>query len=121
MGIVFFGRAVLYFSQYMALFAIGFLIYAFSSLFSFPFLFKLGYEKGKYYGTYIPIILVFALLIVHDIATLRLSLHTSAINLAMGWVAGNLLVAMAGIVALSVAMLLFAYRLSVWIYNKRDF
>jgi hypothetical protein len=120
-GIVFFGRAGLYFSQYMALFAIGFLIYAFASVFSFPFLFKFGYEKGKYYGTYIPIIFMFTLLIVHDVIMWRFALHTSVINIVMGFVAGNLVITAGGIVILSIALLLFSYWLSLRIYSKRDF
>ena len=120
-GIVFFGRAVLYFSQYIALFAIGFLIYAFASLFSFPFLFKFGYEKGKYYGTYIPIIFVFALLIVHDVIMWQFSLQTSVINLVMGFISGNLFIMAGGFFILSIALLLLSYLLSVRIYNKRDF
>jgi len=121
MGVPFFGRAVLYFSQYMALFAIGFLIYAVASLFSFPFLFKFGYEKGKYYGTYAPIIFVFALLIVHDIIRWQFSLQTSVINLVMGFIAGHLFIMAGGFFVLSMGLLLLSYGLSVRIYNKRDF
>ena len=107
--------------QYMALIAVSYFIYAFFNLFMFPFLFKLGYEKGKYLGTYLPIAVLFLALLTHDIIMWQFEVHTSIINILINYVAENLLLAVGGIVIISTKLLFLSYVVSVRAYNRRDF
>jgi hypothetical protein len=122
LGITFLGLAVLELNQYLALLAISFFIYAFFSLFMFPFLFMLGYEKGKYFGTYLPIIIAVVSPIVYTIIVNHFELQQADfMSVLMGYVAENLSTAAIGTMVLAIIILLFSYMVSVRIYEKRDF
>ncbi len=99
----------------LALLSFSSLLYALMNLFMYPVLFKLGYQKGKIWGFYIPTILI--------------CLALNAFLLAKGNLIFNLLVyasehfntVICGTLISSAAVLTVSCLLSIRIYSRREF
>jgi hypothetical protein len=77
----------------------------------------MGYEKGKIFGFYIPIFVVAA--IFGAVGVLASSRVEVLVNWLSYWFANPLKVC--GIMLLLGAAMFYAsYRLSLWLYSKRD-
>jgi hypothetical protein len=101
----------------VTLIAVSYLIHAVFNLSLFPLMFRLGYQKGKFYGIPIQFLILYAivlpfLFILGGYAELPKFLSFAAENMAL--VNGILITAATVILALS-------YFISVKVYSKRDF
>jgi ABC-type transport system involved in multi-copper enzyme maturation permease subunit len=106
------------FQGYILIAAVCCFLYALLNLLMFPILFRLGYQKGKFWGFILPValfggicgVMVFLIGISEDVYTSGLidfSINHPFI------LSGGLMVAAALLLAVS-------YKLSVWIFSKRD-
>lgn len=103
----------------LALIAFGFLIYAFLSLFMYPLLFKLGYQKGKIWGYYIPaalICLLYLAIIEYDLAKGGTFIYPLLV-----YAAEHIYTVTGSILGLGAVILFVSCLLSVKVYNKREF
>jgi ABC-type transport system involved in multi-copper enzyme maturation permease subunit len=96
---------------------LGFAFGGFINLSMYPVMFRMGYEKGKIFGFYIPIFVVAAIFgVVGALATSRVEI---LVNWFSYWFANPLKVC--GIMLLLGSVMFYAsYRLSLWLYSKRD-
>jgi hypothetical protein len=95
----------------------GFAFGGFINLCMFPAMFRLGYEKGKIWGFYIPAILVglifgavSALSNIEDVTLLRWMVYWGE----------NIVFVCAIILAIGAALMYISYRLSLLLFAKRD-
>ena len=103
---------------YAALIALGILIFSIFNLAMYPFLFKLGYKKGKILGYFIPCAF-FGILF---IAYLIVSNYYPAMTIEfISFASDNLLLVSGGMIAAAVVLLLLSFYLSLRIYSRRDF
>lgn len=103
----------------LALGSFGFLIHALMSLAMYPVLFRLGYQKGKIWGYYIPAILVvFAYVAVmeYDVVTGGLF-----ITKMLTYASGHILSVSGGTFVLGAAIWAASWGLSVRLYSRREF
>lgn len=103
----------------LALIAFGFLVYAFLSLFMYPLLFKLGYQKGKVWGYYIPTALVCLLYLA--LAEYDLFKGGTFIRHLLLYAAEHIYTVTGRIFGIGAVILAVSCLLSVKIYNKREF
>ncbi len=104
----------------LALVSFGFFFYALLSLFMYPTLFKLGYQKGKIWGYYIPAMLVCLLYILvfeYDIIFAEGKFITSLLIYA----SEHSLAVTCGISGAGAAALALSCLLSLKIYARREF
>jgi hypothetical protein len=83
----------------------------------YPIMFRLGYQKGKIFGFYIPVALIAGF---SGIVTFLVG---NRIELLANWLAfwmEHLFFTCTVIFAISVALFAVSYALSLWQYNKRD-
>jgi len=104
---------------YIAIIGVSVLTFAVFHLFMFPLLFKMGYQKGKILGVYLPYTLIGIFFLFYIIIT-RVTGRNFTYEL-MTLVRENILVVGAGLFALSALIMLLSYRLSRSIFLKRDF
>lgn len=104
----------------LILVAISFLLYSLFNFFMFPTLFKLGYQKGKMWGFYIPAILFVVLAAAYYTITLMHGKETITIDLIV-LLSEHLILASVGFMVLAIAILVASCMLSVKLYSKRDF
>lgn len=104
----------------IALMAISFLLYSIFNLFTFPILFRLGYQKGKMWGFYLPVILFGILLGVYMVVAMMSGNETLTIDFISS-LSENLLLASGVMILSGLALLFGSYLLSVRLYSKRDF
>lgn len=103
----------------LALISVGFLCHALLSLFMYPLLFRLGYQKGKLWGFYIPAILmglIYLLILEYDLYAGGLFIHDLLI-----YASGHLLRVVGMIAGLGAAALTLSCLLSVKLYSRREF
>ncbi|MDI9512180.1 MAG: ABC-2 transporter permease [Bacillota bacterium] len=108
------------FKGYMLVIAFSYLLYALSNLSMFPILFRLGYQKGKAWGFYLPVI-VFALLFgVYTMISTMPGNEGLTIEF-ITFASENMLLVSGGIVIIASLALALSYSLAVRVYSKRDF
>lgn len=100
--------------------AISFLVYSIFNLFMFPTLFKLGYQKGKMLGFYIPAILFSVIAAAYYAITLMHGKETITIDFIV-FLTDNLILASGAFIILAVAVLIISYMVSIRLYAKRSF
>ena len=103
----------------IAIVAVSILLFAVFNLFMFPLLFKLGYQKGKVWGLYLPAVVFVVLYFGYNIIMV-----VSDRNITFEFLvfAGeNMLLVSGGVMLLSVFILLLSFRLSLRVYLRRDF
>lgn len=105
---------------FLALVSFGFFLHALMSLFMYPVLFKLGYQKGKMWGFYIPSILI-------GVAYIAVMEYDHIIyggylifDLFI-FASEHLLLVAGGMFGLSIIMLAVSCLLSMKIYSGREF
>jgi hypothetical protein len=105
---------------YLILVAISYLLYSFFNLCMFPVLFKIGYQKGKFIGFYLPAILFSVLFSVYSV----LSYTSDNQNLTMNflvWASENLILVSIILIIIATVLMLISYLLSLRFYSRRDF
>ncbi len=104
----------------LVLFSFSFLLHTVMSLSMYPLLFKLGYQKGKFWGLFLPAIifsLIFISIIEYDITRKN---GTLMFDLLV-YTSEHLLLVSGGMFALGTACLTASYLLSNRLYAKREF
>jgi len=105
---------------YIVIIAFSYLIYAFFSLFIFPILFRFGYNKGKFWGFYLPVFL-FAFFFSSYI-TFSAAPEYSAFTLNLLMKASeNLFLVSGSMIAIATILLILSYIVSLKAYSNRDF
>lgn len=104
----------------LALAAFGLLLYALMNLFMYPLLFKLGYQKGKFWGMYVPLgvcTMAYAAFLTYTLlpGNEKLVLHM------LVYASEHMLLVSGGMLVLAAALLTVSYLLSLRIYLKREF
>jgi hypothetical protein len=83
-------------------------------------MFRLGYEKGRIWGFYIPVILIAGMF-----GVLNVLLHTEkSISMMLGWItfwSQNIILVCVIMLAIGAALMYVSYRLSLLLFAKRDF
>lgn len=103
----------------LALVVSGFFLYAFLSLFMYPLLFKLGYQKGKIWGYYIPtaiVCLLYLAIVEYDIATNGRLLYRLLV-----YAAEHIFTVTGRMLGFGAVILAVSCLLSVKLYSKREF
>ena len=101
----------------LALAAFSLLLYALMNLFMYPLLFKLGYQKGKFWGMYVP-------LGVFTIAYVAFWIYTRNNTLVFNmlvYASEHMLLVSGGLLILAAVFWMASYLLSFKIYLKREF
>lgn len=104
----------------LALLAFSFLLHAVMSLSMYPLLFKLGYQKGKFWGFFLPLIvfsLIFIIAIEYDIMVKN---GTFIFDLLV-YASEHLLLVSGGMFALGAILWAASYLLSGRLYARREF
>lgn len=104
----------------LALGSAGFLIYALLSLAMYPVLFRLGYQKGKIWGYYVPSVLFllgYLAFVEYDMVIGGGTFITGLLVYA----AEHILAVSGGILLLGAAVWVLSWRLSVGLYARREF
>lgn len=104
----------------LALFSFSFLLYSLMSLAMYPVLFRLGYQKGKIWGYYVPAIvicLIYCAVIEYDTIVRG---GTFILDLLV-YASEHMLAVSGGMLVLGAVLLGLSYLLSVRWYGRRDF
>ena len=109
------------FNNYFTILSASYLLFAIFNLSTFPFLFKLGYAKGKIWGYYLP-----ALFFVIFMAIIAVLIVASAVGRnfllnVVTFASDNPLLTNIAIFVLATGILAISYLISVKVYSKRDF
>ena len=108
------------FTWKLALVSFSFLFYGIMSLAMYPLLFKMGYQKGKVWGYYVPAILIclaYVALIEYD---LYAGNGTFLFDLLV-YASEHILAVSGGLLATGGMLLALSYLLSSWLYGRREF
>ena len=105
---------------YIAVIALSYLLYAILNLFMFPILFRLGYQKGKFWGFYLPAILFAFLCSAYISFTTITEYKTLSLDL-IRFASENLLVVSGSMAVLATIILIISYLIYLKLYAKRDF
>lgn len=108
------------FEWYAVIISLSYLLYSVTNLFMFPTLFKIGYNKGKFWGFYLPVIL-FSLLFGAYYAVSFLPGNETLATDFLIYASENMLLISGGMIVLATVILIFSYMISVKLYSKRDF
>lgn len=100
--------------------AISYLLFSIFSLCMFPILFKLGYSKGKFWGTFMPLSLFTALYCGWVIVS-ALPGNEHLLFHALEYASENMLLVNGGILAAATLILFLSFALSNRIYANREF
>jgi ABC-type transport system involved in multi-copper enzyme maturation permease subunit len=95
----------------------GFALGGFTNLTMYPVMFRMGYEKGKVFGFYIPVVFVSML------AGAAVALLNTRMDLFSGWLtywSENTGTVCAAMFAIGATLFFVSYHLSVYLYDKRD-
>lgn len=104
----------------LALVSFSFLLYGLVSLFMYPMLFKMGYQKGKFWGYYLPIgcnCLIYIVIMQYDMIVGG----GMTIFKMLVYAADHILAVSVGMFALGALMMGISYALSVRTYERREF
>jgi ABC-2 type transport system permease protein len=104
----------------LVIIALSYLLYAILNLFMFPILFRLGYQKGKFWGFYLPMVF-FALLFGAYSAITQLPEYKTLTLDFIVYASKNMLIVSGSIVVLATVLLFLSYAISLKLYSKRDF
>jgi len=104
---------------HIAVIAVSVLVFAIFNLFMFPALFKLGYQKGKIWGIYMPA-MVFGALYMAFYIYMMVS-ERNVIMDSIRFASDNMLLVSGGMGTLAVMILLLSYMLSLRLYSRRNF
>jgi len=99
--------------------AVSVLLFALFNLFVFPTLFKLGYQKGRVWGIYLPAAIFFG--IISGYNTIMLVVDRNITFEFLIFAGENMMLVSGGLVVLAAIILLVSYRLSLRFYLRRDF
>lgn len=105
--------------QNLFILVISCFIFSISNLFMFPTLFKLGYQKGKLWGFYIPAIAISVISV--GFMTVMSMTNINIISIAYNFGTNNLMLMNYSILLLSALILFISYSISKVIYSRRDF
>lgn len=103
----------------LAIVSSSFLLFALMTLAMYPILFKLGYQKGKLWGYYIPaflVCLVYGAVMGYETVTGGTFLHELLL-----YASEHVLIVSGGIFGLGAAVLAVSVLLSMGIYSRREF
>lgn len=103
-----------------ALFSFSFLLCAVLSIFMHPLLFKLGYQKGKLWGMYIPAG-IFGIAYILFLAYSSISGKEMLITNMLIYASENTFLVSGGMLLLAVSFFAVSYILSIRSYEKREF
>lgn len=104
----------------IALFSFSFLLYALMNLSMYPLLFKLGYQKGQFWGMYIPMG-IFGLLYLLYVMYASLPGHEKLELNMLVYASEHMLLVSGGMCLAAAVILTVSYLLSVHAYAKREF
>ncbi len=105
---------------HLVVLSLSFLLYSIFNLFMFPLLFRLGYQKGKFWGFYLPLIL-FGVLFGAYVTISSLPSHLTFTIDFIVYASEHMLLVSGGMTALAVALLSTSYLVSLKLYASRDF
>lgn len=108
------------FNGYVVIISLSYLLYALFNFFMFPILFRLGYQKGKFWGFYLPTIFFALLFSMYYVITSQPGNETMTLDFIV-YASENLLLISGGIIALATVILFLSYKISIKLYSKRDF
>lgn len=100
--------------------AFSFFMYSVFNLSMFPTLFKLGYQKGKMWGFYIPAILFAILFAGYYVTTLLPGKETLTIDFIV-YATNHMLIINAGFIISAAALLFVSFMISTKLYSERNF
>lgn len=100
--------------------ALSFFMYSVTNLFMFPILFKLGYQKGKMWGFYLPAILLSVVIAGGSTIIMMYEKETLMIDFIV-YASNNLILVSASLIILATMLLFVSYTISVKLYSKRNF
>jgi len=115
------GSLTIGFDKYFILLSISYLIYAILNLAIFPFLFKLGYVKGKMWGTYLPLLVMMMLLTVIPIIVVVSETVKDFLWKGVIFISENPILIGIGMFILATFILAISYLISIKVYSKRNF
>lgn len=99
---------------------ISYLLFSIFNLCMFPILFKMGYSKGKFWGTFVPLAL-FGVLYGTWVIISSLPGNEYLLFNALEYASKNIFVVNGGIVVVATLSLLCSFLLSKKLYSNRDF
>lgn len=105
---------------YMVLISLSYLLYAVLNLFMFPILFWLGYNRGKFWGFYLPAVF-FSLIIGGYSAFTSLPENKTLTMDSILYALENIPMVIGSAVVLATILLILSYMISLKLYSKRDF
>jgi ABC-2 type transport system permease protein len=105
---------------YFIIISLCYLLYSILNLFMFPILFKMGYQKGKFLGFYMPATLFAIILTLYTVLTFLPSKKTLTIDYIF-WASENIILVNILVIILASLILLASYFISLKVYDKRDF
>jgi len=103
-----------------AIISFSMLAFALMTLFMYPMLFKLGYQKGKLWGLYLPLV-VFGGLYIALMEYPLISGNAAFITDLLIYASEHMLQAGGGMLGMAAAVLAVSWMLSLRIYEKREF
>jgi hypothetical protein len=109
------------FQNLFLLICVSLLMYAILNLSMFPFLFKIGYVKGKVVGFYLPIFAFLILFYVVFLLAIYYPPFTTIMMQGLQWVFQHILLSSLIMLGAAAAILLLSYHLSLYLYRKREF
>jgi len=105
---------------YIAVISISYLLYAILNLFIYPILFWLGYQKGKFWGFYLPVIF-FSVLFSSFLALSYLPEHNTLMLDIIVYATEHLYMVVGIVSACATAILIISYLISLKVYSRRNF
>jgi hypothetical protein len=109
------------FQNLLLLFCASLFMYAILNLSMFPFLFKIGYVKGKVVGFYLPIIAFMIIFYVVFMLAIFTPSFSHFMMQGLQWVFQHILLISLLMMGAAAALLLLSYNLSLHLYRKREF
>ena len=104
----------------LALIAFSFLFYGIMSLAMYPLLFKMGYQKGKIWGYYVPAVLICLIYIAVMEYDILVGNGTFILNLLV-YASEHILAVSGGMFAMGGILSALSYFLSLRLYGRREF
>lgn len=101
----------------IAIIAMSFFMYSVVNLFMYPILFKMGYQKGKMWGFYVPAVLFSLGIVLGYYAFIR---DGTPINF-IAYLSDHIVLVSVIMVIISMALLSLSCAISIRFYSKRDF
>lgn len=105
---------------YFSIIALSCLLFAFFNLAMIPTLFKLGYNKGKFWGFVLPMIFISLLYGVYAVLSVLPGNESLSFDL-LQYAFENVFAISGGLIVLSMLLLFISYMISRRVYSKRDF